>query len=161
MRPDPNDFTCWRDPRHTAISTTVFGWPMCDFCRAAPPYHERPQYLSDDFVLGIYVPTGPATVMIAPRSGVVGLPDGGDGDEARTEVYFEGWVNGAMQYADRDVRGQWQAGIEHAASRMVCRYPTVATALLCPAMLQYVGLYWPATKQIAIDNNEVLNGWLA
>lgn len=158
-----SDFTCWREPQHTQISTTLFGWPQCATCRAAPPYHERPDYLVPGFALGLYVPTGPLAAIVAPRSGVVGLPDGADRDdpEARVSIYYEGWTNGAMQYEGRDAQGLWEAGVEHAASRMVTSYPTIACALPRASELTYFGLYWPKTKRMEIDFPEVLERWLA
>jgi len=157
-----SQFTCWRDPAHQAVNQTIYGWPQCGICRAAPPYHERPSYLHEDFVLGLYVPAdGRATAIIAERSAVVGLPDGGEGDDAWTQIYYEGWINGPMQYGDRDARGLWEAGVEHAASRMVTAYPTVAQANLPAGTLQYVGLYWPVDKRIVVDNEGALERWLA
>lgn len=154
-------FTCWRDPSHLVISTTMFGWPQCGICRAAPPFHERPGYLPENFALAIYVPVdNRATAIISPRSAVVGLPNGGEGEDDWTQVYYEGWLNGPMQYGDRDARGLWEAGIEHAASRMVCAYPTIAQANLPSHMLQYVGLYWPATKVLVVDKPDALEEWL-
>jgi len=154
------DWTCWRDPSHTTISTTLFGWPQCSVCRAAPAFHERPAYLHSNFVLGIYVPLDRARSMIAPRSGVVGLPDGGDGEDDWTNVYYEGWVNGPMQYAGRDVRGLWEAGVEHAASRMVTSYPTVAQAHFPSKLVKCIGLYNPAAKTFNVHDEETLNAWL-
>lgn len=160
-------WTCWRNPEHDRVNTTMFGWPQCAICRAAPEFHERPNYLPENFVLGIYVPVDGdalrrrAIAMIAPRSAVVGLHDGGDGDDARIQVYYEGWTNGPMQYADRDARGLWEAGVYHAASRMVTGYPTIAQAYLPADQLAYVGLYYPKTKRIIVDADQRLAEWLA
>lgn len=153
------DWTCWRDASHSGLNTTIFGWPACCICHAAPPYHERPAYLPVSFVLGIYVPSDSrSTAIIAPRSAVVGLPDGGD--DPRIDVHYEGWINRAMQYANLDADGQWRAGIEHAATRMICDYPTIAQANLPSTALRYVGLYHPRTKEIEVDDPTALREWL-
>lgn len=155
------DWTCWRDPTHEPISTTIYGWPQCSVCRAAPEFHERAKYLPDNFALGLYVPVDRrARVFIAERSAIVGLPNGGEGEDDYTEVYYEGWVNGPMQYGDRDPRGLWEAGVEHAGSRMVCRYPTVAMAYLPSVSLKCIGLYFPKFKTIEVNNEDLLEGWL-
>lgn len=146
---------CWRDASHTDIRITRFGWPQCA-CQAAPQYHERPDYVPPDLELGVYIPAdGRATAIIAPRSGVVGLPAGGDW----IDVYFEGWVNGAMQYAELDVRGQWEAGVQHAASRMITDYPTIACAMLPTVSLTRIGSYWPKSRMLRVEN-EVVEAWL-
>lgn len=159
---DASDFICWRDPAHDGISTTMFGWPQCAVCQAAPPYHDRPKYLVPGFALGLYVPlpSKPINAMIAPRSGIVGLPTGGDGDDARVHIYFEGWINGPMQYAGRDARGLWEAGVEHAASRMVTRYPTTAALTPRASELKSVGLYWPRADNFQITDEIGLALWL-
>lgn len=153
------DWTCWRDPTH-ATAATIFGWPQCLTCRAAPPYHERPSYLPEDLKLVIYVPTEDPRMraVIAPRSAIVGLPVGGSGE--RTSIYYEGWVNGPMQYADRDARGLWEAGVEHAAGRMVTDYPTVAQANVLSRRLKRVGMYHPRTHQIDVADEGALDAWL-
>lgn len=161
------EFICWRDPKHTDITITRFGWPQCA-CGAAPPYHDRPDYLPKGFQLGIYVPVeGPLRAIIADRSGVVGLPSPADasdplgrGPEARTLIYYEGWTNGPMQYADRDTRGLWEAGVEHAASRMITQYPTVAQAFPLSTTLKNIGLYDPRAHTFDIHDEEALDAWL-
>ena len=118
-------WTCWRDPAHDQIAFhDTFGWPQCMVCRAAPPYHERTEYLDERLNLTLYVPVHGGFIerIAAPRSAVEGLPAG----DERAVVYIEGWINGPMQYADSDVRGLWEAGVEHAASRMDTAYPTAS-----------------------------------
>lgn len=147
---------CWRDPSHHDVVTTPFGWPQCGVCRAAPPYHERPAYLPAGFTVNLYTPVpGSRPFLFAPRSGIVGVPLG-----SRVNVYYEGWVHGPAQYADRDSRGLWEAGIEHAASRMITGYPTVAQACLPTDALAQVGTYDPRTKQVTVDDEPALNAWL-
>lgn len=150
-------WSCWREPEHTVASHPDFGWPQCIDCGAAPPYHERPAYLDERLELTIYVPEGPIRAIIAPRSGVVGLPYP---KAERAAVYYEGWVNGPAQYADRDARGLWEAGIEHAASRMVCQYPTAATLAPELKMLTAIGVYRPRDNSFTITNEEALEAWL-
>lgn len=153
-------WVCWRDPAHT-VNETFYGWPVCFACGAAPVFHERWEYLRDNIVLGIYVlKPGPLNAIIAPRSGVVGLHDGGDGAEDRTELYYEGWVNGPMQYADRDARGLWEAGIKTAAGRMVTRYPTIACATPKSDAVRAIGLYHVKEDVVAVDDEQALTQWL-
>lgn len=153
-------WTCWRDAAHE-VTTSKFGWPQCTVCRAAPPYHERPDWLPNDFELGIYVPNTASwkgTAIIAPRSGVVGLPAGGDW----IDISYEGWINGPMQYGDRDARGLWEAGIEHAAGRMITDYPTIARAHLPSNSLVRIGLYYPKTRLVGLfsEGEDRLSEWL-
>jgi hypothetical protein len=142
------------------VTTTPpdFGWPRCRDCGAAPDYHERPSYLDERLELTLYVPRRRKSfaVMVAPRSAIVGLAMGED----RLLVYLEGWINGPMQYADRDARGLWEAGVEHAASRMVCQYPT--SSMLSPKAdeLDTIGTYNPTTRTITVTDEEALNAWL-
>ena len=158
-----NNVTGWPCPRDAShdVNETIFGWPQCFVCRAAPDYHERRKMMRPDFVLGIYVPVdGRSTAIIAPRSAVVGLPNGGDDEDDWTEVYYEGFLNGPYQYGDRDARGLWEAGVGIAADRMVTRYPTIATAHLPSPTLKFVGLFGVAENKIAVDNEDALNTWL-
>lgn len=141
------------------VNTTMFGWPICSECRQAPPYHERFAYLPDNFALAVYVPAG-AIGMITPASAIVGLPNGGDGEDDWTEVHFEGWVNGPMQYADRDARGLWEAGVLHAAGRLVTDYPTSARMSIQSTKLDQIGIYFPKRDEIQIDSEILLTEWL-
>lgn len=153
-------WACWRDATHE-VAATQYGWPQCVVCRAAPPYHERPDWLPDDFALGIYLPTDwRPTAIIAPRSGIVGLPVG-DGQQW-IDIYYEGWINGPMQYDDRDARGLWEAGVQHAASRMVTNYPTIACAHMYASSLVRIGTYYPkAVRRIELTDESKLEEWLA
>jgi len=151
------DWTCWRDASHT-VTTHDFGWPQCLDCHAAPAYYERPAYLDERLELTIYVPDSAGIAnMMAPRSALVGgVSAGGE----RVLVHFEGWVNGPAQYADRNARGLWEAGVEHAASRLVTDYPT--SACMTPKVVELcaVGTYNPTTHVVTITNEEALNSWL-
>lgn len=153
------DWTCWRDSSHATTIHPDFGWPRCTECGAAPPYHERPLFLDPRLELTLYVPAPDARVrsMIAARSAIVGLPTGPE----RALVYLEGWINGPMQYADRDARGLWEAGVEHAASRMVCQYPTAG--LLSPRLneLVAIGTFNPSSDLLDVTNEKALDEWLA
>lgn len=156
-----NPWQCWRDASHDQIITTEFGWPQCSTCWAAPAYHERPDYVPAHFVLGIYVPDPTnwrAAATVEPRSGIVGLPTGVGGEYI--SVYYEGWVNGPMQYAERDARGLWEAGIQHAAGRMVVDYPTIARAHLPSNSLTRIGIYRPKSGEIELTDEARLNEWL-
>lgn len=149
-------FRCWRDPSHTRIETTRFGWPQCAVCRAAPAYHERPSYLPDDLLLDVLVPTrvGPYQT-IDEGSAVVGVPL----DENRVLAYYEGWIHG--QYAELSKRERWEHGVLHAAGRMVTNYPTVATAHLDAWDVTKVGTYNPKTRELVVTDEDVLRAWLA
>lgn len=151
-------WTCWRDGSHETTTHPDFGWPRCKDCGAAPDYHERPSYLDERLELTLYIPKDtPVRSMIADRAAIVGLPMGG----RRVLVYLEGWVHGPAQYADRDARGLWEAGVEHAASRMVCQYPT--SAMLSPKAddLTAIGTYNPTTRTATVTDEAALEGWLA
>lgn len=155
-----SDWKCWRVAEHY-VNETIYGWPQCFECGAAPPYHERSEFVRDDFALGIYVLLDhPLKGAIAPHSGIVGLHNGGVGEDSKVELYFEGWTNGPMQYADRDVRGLWEAGVAVAANRMITRYPTVATCVAPNTALQGVGLFQVKTNTIIVDNEQALAAWL-
>ncbi|NUS02039.1 MAG: hypothetical protein HOV97_05690 [Nonomuraea sp.] len=166
MRPDPNDFRCWRDPEHKVVNTSVYGWPFCMTCRAAPPFHERREYLHANFAVALYVPTDwRGNAIIAKRAGIVGLPneavDSADGDDGWVNLYFEGWVNGAMQYEGSTPRQLWEAGVYHAADRMVTDYPTIARAHLPQSALRYIGIYRPKGGTFDVHDNEALEEWLS
>lgn len=148
---------CWRVAEHP-VGTSRFGWPQCTVCRAAPAYHERPRYLSEDLELPLFVTKSPLLLgFIAPRSAIVGDTACGN----RLTVYYEGWVNGPMQYADRDARGLWEAGIEHAAGRMVTDYPTSALATPRLEDLTQVGTYHVRSKTVTVTDEDALAKWLA
>lgn len=152
------DWTCWRNPRHPVKPHPVFGWPQCQHCQAAPQYHERSQWLPADLQLAIYVPSPFARFGVAPGAGIVGVnpPLGND----IVFVHYEGWVHGAMQYADRDARGRWEAGVYHAASRLVTAYPTIAQANVPRQQLRRIGTYNPTTDVVTVTDEAALSVWL-
>lgn len=150
------DWKCWRDPQHTAIDThPMFGWPQCATCRAAPPYHERPNYLPE-LLLDVYVLTTPSSI-IAEGSGIVGDPSHA---EDRVLVHYEGWIHGARQYEHLDARGRWEAGLLHAAGRMVTGYPTMAAGLLPTSQLKKIGTYDPRTHRVEVEDEQALAAWI-
>lgn len=149
------EWVCWRDASHP-VAASVFGWPQCTICLARPPYYERAEGLRDDLVLEVYVPVGDAPARIAPGSAIVGQAP----QDERITVHYEGWVHGAAQYAHLDARGQWQAGVEHAAGRLVCAYPTAATAHLPRQTLKPIGTYHPTTRALIVNDEEALDAWL-
>lgn len=103
-------------------------------------YHERWKMQQERHAqLLILVPKDGVVTRIADRAGIVGkrLKD----SPGKVLVYFEGWVNGAMQYSNRDPHGQWMAGVEHAAGRMLTEYPTVACAVMDEDDFVEVGAY--------------------
>jgi hypothetical protein len=161
---DISTWACWRDATHS-VAASKYGWPQCTVCMAAPPYHERPEWLPDNFMLGIYLPSRDeagwkANAIISTRSAIVGLPVGYE--QRWIDAYFEGWLNGPMQYRDRDARGLWEAGIFHAASRMVTNYPTIACAHLPTEALTCIGNYRPKERHLHIDSEGIvaLDEWL-
>jgi hypothetical protein len=142
----------------------VFDWPICVDCEASPSYPDRYAYLDPYLELDLYVPApntdasaSPRLATLAPRTAIVGRPHL---DPGRVEVYYEGWVNGPAQYGDRDARGLWEAGVEHAAGRMVVRYPTVAKSVVGISDLVYVGGYWPVQKRLVVTDEAALTAWL-
>ncbi len=154
-----NAWKCWRNREHPVAPHPHLGWPQCTVCGAAPQYHERGDYLPADLELTIYVPVDDARMVgngIAPGSGIVGIPVGDD----LVMICYEGWVHGAMQYADRDVNGRWEAGVQHAADRLVTAYPTVARAYVPPDRLRPIGTYNPTTNNIAVTDDAALGAWL-
>ena len=161
--PQVADWTCWRDPAHHVDVRPSLGWPQCTVCGAAPAYHKRPAYLPGGFLLTVYVPAkGWATRsdpigQIAARSAIVGIPDD-------PTVYFEGWTHGPAQYGDRDAHGLWEAGIEHASSRLVTAYPTTAIVHLGGARadaLRRVGSYDPRRRSLDVTDEAAVTWWLA
>lgn len=156
---------CWRDPSHVTKPHPQFGWPQCQACAAAPAYHERVDYLPANLRLTLYVPSrlngGGAffkdRFWVHPRSAIVGLGSGAK----ETVVYFEGWIHGPMQYNGRNARGLWEAGVEHAASRMVTAYPTSAMAAIPIIELQAIGTYDPITRTFDVQDEPALARWLA
>lgn len=158
-RPDPTAWKCWRDPRHVTVPHKKFGWPVCKDCLAKPSYPERFGYLPEDFEVAVFVPDDGLArrLSLAARTAVVGMPHINEG---RVEIYYEGWINGPAQYGDRDARGLWEAGVEHAAGREVVRYPTSAKSVVAQTDLTVVGSYLPKTKRLVIDDEATLNAWL-
>lgn len=154
------DWTCWRDPAHETWKHDLFGWPSCRDCGAGPSYLDRFAQLPEDLAVGVYVPAPDARfgAVLAPRSAIVGLPEI---DGVSTKVYYEGWVNGPAQYGDRDARGLWEAGVDHAAGRMVTRYPTIATAVVADTDLVRVGTFWPMPRRIEVTDEDAMAAWLA
>lgn len=150
------DWKCWRNEQHVIEPHPQFGWPRCAECMAAPAYWDRAKYMNEHYPLRLYVPKDDlAKVVIAKGSGVVGLPQG-----ERVSVYFEGWLNGAMQYENLDARGKWKAGVYHAADRMITDYPTIAQASLRPEQLREIGWYFPLVQQVVLDDEKALIEWL-
>jgi len=98
--------------------------------------------LPRDTVLGLYVPSGPRSLDIAPRSAIVGIMHGHD-DDRRVEIYYEGAVHGqSMSFEDK---------IQHAAGRMVDRAPTMAFGFYPADDLQEVG---------RVARSERMRGWV-
>lgn len=111
--------------------------------------------LPRDTVLGLYVPNGPRSPDIAPRSAIVGIMHGQD-DDRRVEIYYEGAVHGqSMSFEDK---------IQHAAGRMVDRAPTMAFGFYPADELREVGRVarsermrgWVVTE---IHDRDVLEAW--
>lgn len=150
-------WACWREATHP-VTNTLWGWPQCARCGAAPQYHERGRYLYEDLTLTIFVPNGetPAVLGLEPRTALVGIVD-----ETHVDVYYEGWKHGAAQYEGRDARGKWEAGVQHAADRMVTAYPTSARAFMGTTHLTPVGTYRPSTDTIEVFDEEALESWLS
>lgn len=156
-------WNCWREPSHQGITITQFGWPQCATCRAAPPYHERPQWLPENFTANIYVPLDRFAATLKPGSAVVGVPTAAspqiDGEvEARVLTYYEGWVYDYDRPLDRET---WAEGLLHAAGRMIAAYPTVAQAFVRAREVQAVGYYNPRTREVVLDDEDALNHWLS
>lgn len=155
-------FLCWRVASHSIENHPVFGWPRCAECGAAPPYHQRPQYLPDNFSLGIYLPTEstPLATMIAPGSGIVGVEHEG----GRTSIYYEGFT--VMLPSDLVGKAPyqlWHAALATAASRMITAYPTIAAAAPKNREVLRVGTYWiqSALFEIAEPYQDAVNRWMA
>lgn len=154
------DWTCWRDESHT-VNETIFGWPRCLDCGAAPNYPDRWDYLRENFVLGLYLPHPEATSQgIAEGSGIVGLPEQGADETSWVKLYYEGYIYG-HRYEGSDRQGLWKAAVDQAAGRMVCAYPTIAQRIVPPGAVQLIGLYYPKTKTFEVDDNDALERWLA
>lgn len=154
---DPADYLpwrCWRDAKHKVGKHSIYGWPQCTVCKAAPQYFERGRYLPDNFRLNIYVPIR-NMMGIFPASAIVGLPMGD-----RVQVYYEGWTHGAMQYEGKSPLDKWAGGLLHASDRMVTDYPTTAQAFLRRGDLHQVGSYVVQTRAYDITDERALHQWL-
>lgn len=119
------------------------------------PYHERFARVKHSLVR-VFVLAASSKSSLAPRSGIVGV----EMADGHILAYYEGWVHGAMQYADLDVRGQWEAAVDHAAGRMLTGYPTSAMRSFEPSELVEVGIYDPAARSIEITDPEAVDSWL-
>mgnify|MGYP001765174084 CR=1 FL=1 len=149
-------WTCWRDPAHDTTELTRLGWPECGVCGAGPSYPDRFEYVPNACEVAVYVPAPGSSGRFAPRSAVVGYPT----DDGQVRVYFEGWVYGPAQYGERDTRGLWEAGVDHAAGRMIVSYPTVATGVYPAESLIRVGTHWPKQLRTVVDDEDALTAWL-
>lgn len=117
---------------------------------------------SQGATLTVYVPVPAARHQLpslAPGSGIVGEPL--EGDPTRLLCHFEGWVHGAMQYADRDDYGRWEAAVEHAAGRAFVLYPTIARAAYPREALHEVGTIDAATMTVTVTDELAVRRWLA
>lgn len=152
MTIDTARWTCWRDPSHEGGKNSDFGWPECKVCGAAPPYHERPNYLPADFALNVYILTEPH-YFIAPGSAIVGIEK-----ESGVLAYYEGWIYD--QLPEVSVRDRWEAGVMQAADRMVTRYPTTGFGFMQSPVLKKVGTYLPRIHQLVMDDEETLKEYL-
>lgn len=153
-------WTCWRDPSHPTRTHPVLGWPECSTCGAKPEYHARFALLPEHLILPVYVfaPSTRERVSIARSSGIVSLEPAPQ--DERVTIYYEGWVHGAAQYAQCDLRGRWEAGVDHAAGRLVTDYPTSAMASLPITALHVVGSYEPVTRRLTVTDEAALTHWL-
>jgi len=98
--------------------------------------------LPRDTVLGLYVPNGPRSLDIAPRSAIVGIMHGQD-DDRRVEIYYEGAVYGqSMSFEEK---------IQIAAGRMVDRAPTMAFGFYPADDFREIG---------RVARSERLRGWV-
>jgi hypothetical protein len=100
----------------------------------------------------VYVPAGATSFGIAPRSGIVGRPDG-----ERLLVDYEGNVYGAQnlrRYADR---------LLQAHGRQQARYPTVARIWVERAAMRRVGSLDVAEGRVVLDDaqaEQAVAAWL-
>lgn len=154
-------WVCWRDPSHLTRTRPVLGWPECSICGAKPDYHERFTLLPENLSVQVYVLTSTTRDRggLAPASAIVSLMP--SPDDAYVTVYYEGWVHGAAQYAERDLLGRWEAGVDHAAGRLVTDYPTSAMTGLPAAALHVVGSYQPVARRLTLTDEPALARWLA
>lgn len=96
---------------------------------------------------------------LAPQSGIVGetvaflSPD-------LVWCHYEGWVNGAMQYADLDDRGRWEAAVYHAAGRAFVEYPTVARRAIPRMFLRPVGFIRAGDRTPTVTDEAAVERWL-
>lgn len=148
-------WTCWRNPAHEVGTHPVFGWPQCKVCSAAPPYHERPDYLPEGLLLRVYVPSSASNWKPARGSGIVGVPNPAM-DHAT--VHYEGWIYG--QHADLDPRRRWELAVQNAAGRMVTDYPTIAQVYVGLENLVPIGHFDPRSRVITVDDEQALAAWL-
>jgi|HubBroStandDraft_6_1064221.scaffolds.fasta_scaffold34131_2 hypothetical protein len=97
------------------------------------------------------MPNSPTAALVARGSGIVGEPL----DAEFTRISFEGNLYGASnltKYEDR---------VDHAAGRLLHRYPTIAIRVARSAELVCIGTWDHASKRLTITDQATLNTWLA
>jgi len=103
----------------------------------------------------VYVPSGdhPATGIIVPASGIVGLPDG----SGLTEIYFEGAIYDQVNLSSLADR------VANAYDRMTTEYPTTAKLVVPEDALVAVGTFVPEEGRIELtgpDSEARVAAWL-
>lgn len=117
-------------------------------------YHDRARRAADEgVVLAVYVPRPGKLSTIAPGSAIVGSYQH---MSEMVVIHFEGGLNAAafgQQMA-------WEERLLHASDRHCTAYPTVATMVVSPLDLEFVGAYsmvtnemvdWPGSDQAKLD----------
>ena len=100
--------------------------------------------------LSLYVVGPDHELPIARGSAIVGA---GEIREGMTMVYFEGNLYGAENLRRFDER------VEHAAARLVEKYPTAARMQAETAHLMQVGLYDTDSHSLDVTHPEALEAW--
>lgn len=105
-------------------------------------YHDRTRRAHDEgVVLSVYVPRPGKLSRIAPGSAIVGSYQH---MSEMVVIHFEGGLNAAASGQQME----WEEKLLHASDRHCSAYPTVATMLVSPFDLEFVGAYSMVTNQM-------------
>lgn len=101
-------------------------------------------------LLSLYIVSPAYHAFIAKASGIVGTGEVKDG---LTTIYFEGNLYGAENVVRYDQK------VEHAAGRLVEKYPTTAKMMLKPEHLTQVGTYDSESHVLDVTDPDALEAW--
>lgn len=115
--------------------------------------------------LGVYVPIEGTVTTIKPGSAICGMPYmewTGDmvgmssfepRDLNKLQLYYEGNLYGHM--------ADWETQLFHAADRLIAKYPTVGRCTVDPVGFMQVGWYDHDRRTLDVEEQEILDAWIA